>query len=309
MIKGEKLMLEEIKTFIAVVEHESFTKASKAINLSQPSVSLHIKHLEGYFNTTLIQRSIKQKNITVTKSGKLLYDRGKQMLELLEETKYDLLNYSKVIKGELHIGASFTIGEYFLPAFLGYVAKEYPDLKLQVTIENTSNICRKVENLEVDLGLIEGIVPKDKFDYEDFYKDKMMLAVPYNDQMTYKKFLKYNYKNQTWITREEGSGTRECLNIFFNSNNIVPKNVIVFGSNYAVKEAVKNNLGVTFISEHIAKIAEKNKELIIVDTKEEYIRSFSYILPKNIIVSNATKAFIDEIKKDFNKESNGKDLY
>lgn len=160
------MILEELKTFIAVVEYKNFTKAAEAINLSQPSVSLHIKHLEDYFNATLIKRSIKQKNITITKSGKLLYERGKQILELLEDTRYKLLDYSKVVKGELHIGASFTIGEYFLPAFLGYVAKEYPELKLLVTIENTANICRKVENLEVDLGLIEGIVPCDKFNYE-----------------------------------------------------------------------------------------------------------------------------------------------
>ncbi|WP_138206145.1 LysR family transcriptional regulator [Haloimpatiens lingqiaonensis] len=294
-------MLEEIKTFIAVVEYRNFTKAAEAINLSQPSVSLHIKHLEEYFNVTLIQRSIKQKNITITKSGKLLYERGKQILELLEETKYELMDYSKVIKGELRIGASFTIGEYFLPAFLGCISREYPELKLQVTIENTANICKKVENLEIDLGLIEGKVPSDNFHYEPFYKDKMVLAVPYNNSVAYREFLKYNYENQTWITREEGSGSREYLDIFLNNNNIVPKNIIVFGSNYAVKEAVKNNLGVTFISEHIANIAQKNKELIIVDTKKEYTRDFSYILPKNIIISNAAKVFIDKIKKDFNK--------
>ncbi|KGM97237.1 LysR family transcriptional regulator [Clostridium novyi A str. 4552] len=293
-------MLEELKTFIAVVECKNFTRAAENINLSQPSVSLHIKRLEEYFNTTLIQRSIKQKNIVVTKSGKLLYKRGKQILSLLEDTRYELLDYSKSIRGELKIGASFTIGEYFLPAFLGVFSKEYPELKLQVKIKNTADICKKVENLEVDLGLIEGIVPSDKFDYENFYRDKMVLAVSHSNLIANRKFSKKNYENQTWITREEGSGTREYLNIFLENNEIVPKDIIVLGSNYAVKEAVRNNLGVTFISEHIAKIAEKNKELKIVNTNKEYTRSFSYILPKNIILSNATKALIYKIKDYFN---------
>lgn len=292
-------MLDEIKTFIAVVEYKNFTKAAKAINLSQPSVSLHIKHLENYFNVTLIQRSIKQKSITITKSGQLLYERGKQILKLLEDTKYELLDYSKSIKGELRIGASFTIGEYFLPAFLGCISQAYPELRLQVTIENTANICKKVESLEVDIGLIEGIVPSNKFYYENFYDDKMVLLIPYNHFLSHKKFMKENYEDQTWITREEGSGSREYLNIFLTNNNIVPRNVIVFGSNYAVKEAIKNNLGVTFISKHIANIAVKHKEAVIIKTDEEYIRSFSYILPKDTIVSKATKVFIDKIKSDF----------
>ncbi|MTM09249.1 LysR family transcriptional regulator, partial [Turicibacter sanguinis] len=47
-------MIEEFKTFIAVVEHQNFTKAGESINLSQPTVSTHIKNLEIYFNTTLI---------------------------------------------------------------------------------------------------------------------------------------------------------------------------------------------------------------------------------------------------------------
>ena len=54
-------MFEELKTFISVVEFKNFTKAGNHLNLSQPTVSTHIKNLENYFGTTLINRSIKQK--------------------------------------------------------------------------------------------------------------------------------------------------------------------------------------------------------------------------------------------------------
>ena len=59
-------MFEELKTFISVVELKNFTKAAAALNLSQPSVSVHIKNLEKQFNTDLISRSVKQKNIVIT---------------------------------------------------------------------------------------------------------------------------------------------------------------------------------------------------------------------------------------------------
>ena len=58
-------MIEELKTFIAVVEYENFTKAGEILHLSQPSVSVHIKNLEKQFNTDLISRSVKQKNIVI----------------------------------------------------------------------------------------------------------------------------------------------------------------------------------------------------------------------------------------------------
>jgi DNA-binding transcriptional LysR family regulator len=286
-------MIDELKTFIAVVEYNNFTKAAEAINLSQPSVSLHIKHLEEYFNTTLIQRSIKQKNIYITESGNLLYERSKQIIKLLEDTKGDLLDYGNVVKGRLRIGASFTIGEYFLPTFLGQFTKSYPDLELEITIENTHNICEKVKSFQVDLALIEGTVPTSNFVINHFYKDKMVVAVPYNHYLVNSEFSIEELENQTWISREIGSGTREYLNLFLSTNNINAKNVIVFGSNYSVKEAVRNNLGITFISSLVTEPALRNKEISILKNTQQYTRNFSYILQKGIIPSKGTLVFID----------------
>ena len=294
--KGLNFMIEELRTFIAVVEYKSFTKAAEAINLSQPSVSLHIKHLEEYFNTILIQRSIKQKNIYITESGNLLYERSIQIIKLLEDTKGDLLDYDNVVKGRLRIGASFTIGEYFLPAFLGGFTKAYPDLELEVTIENTHNICEKVKNFQVDLALVEGTVPSSNFVTTHFYTDKMAIAVPYNHYLVTREFSIEELQNQTWISREIGSGTREYLNFFLSTNNINPKNIIVFGSNYSVKEAVRHNLGITFISSLVTEPALRNKEISILKTTQEYTRHFSCILQNGILPSKGTLVFIDMLK-------------
>ncbi|MDX5737744.1 LysR family transcriptional regulator, partial [Clostridioides difficile] len=51
-------MFEELKTVVAVVEYKNFTKAGEYLNLSQPSVSKHIKNLENYLKVVLINRSI-----------------------------------------------------------------------------------------------------------------------------------------------------------------------------------------------------------------------------------------------------------
>ena len=289
-------MIDELRTFIAVVEYKNFTKAAESINLSQPSVSLHIKHLEEYFNTTLIQRSIKQKNIYITESGNLLYERSKQIIKLLDDTKGDLLDHENVVKGRLRIGASFTIGEYFLPTFLGQFNKAYPDLELEVTIENTHNICEKVKSFQVDLALVEGTVPSSNFVTNNFYKDKMVVAVPYNHYLVNNNFSIDDLENQTWISREIGSGTREYLNLFLSTNNINAKNIIVFGSNYSVKEAVKNNLGITFISSLVTENPLRNKEISILKTTQNYTRPFSYVLQKGIVPAKGTQVFIDMLK-------------
>lgn len=293
-------MLEELKTFMAVVEYESFTKAGEIVNLSQPSVSVHIKNLENYFGTKLILRSVKQKNIIITDSGYLLYRRGKEILRLLETTRGELKNFSSSLKGQIKIGASFTIGEYLLPAFLREFSKQYEDIEIELIIENTASICDKVKNLKLDIGLIEGITSSFDFNQEYFSKDYIVLMVPYDHPLAKEEFSYDKLQNLKWISREKGSGTREYLNMFLTENEIIPKSIMVLGSNYSVKEAVKNGLGVTFISNYVAKEGVKNKEVSIIEMDKKYIRHFSYILPKEISISNASEIFLQRLKKSFN---------
>lgn len=290
-------MIEELKTFICVVELKNFTRAGEHLNLSQPSVSTHVKNLENYFGVTLINRSIKQKNIFITESGYTLYKRAKEILNLLELTYMDVRDTSSSVKGHIKIGASLTIGEYILPDFICVFSKKYPDVIIEVFIENTSTICTHIKNLNFNIGLIEGTSLYPSFNQEYFLRDEMVIATPYKSDITANNFCPNIIKNQKWIAREEGSGTREFLDMYLNNNKILPNNITVFGSNYAVKEAVKNNMGITIISNFVAIPAVKNNEIATIKLDESYYRYFSYIIPKNITTSNATQVFLNELKE------------
>ncbi|WP_010237947.1 LysR substrate-binding domain-containing protein [Clostridium arbusti] len=288
-------MIEELKTFIAVVDKKSFTKAANFINISQPSVSSHISILEKYFNTRLIERSNKQRNILITQTGKILYKRAKQMIGFLDETKDELSNYHNSMTGTLKLGSSMTIGEFLLPSVLGDFIKEFPKVKLEVTIENTKHIYEKFINYDIDIALIEGTVPVHNYIHKNFYKDTMVIVAPMpfsnNKNMNLRDYL----SRQTWIHREEGSGTGENLNIFLNNEGIYPKNFIVLGSNYAIKESVKNNLGITFISSLVVNDAVKNKEVEIISTKTNYNRYFSYLVHEKSM-SRLASVFIEKLQ-------------
>ena len=289
------ILIDELKTFIAVVDKKSFTKAANSINISQPSVSLHVAALEKHFKTRLIERSNKQRTILITQTGAMLYKKAKQILSLIDDTKEELNNYHNSTSGTLKIGASMTIGEFLLPSILGEFIKEFPNVKLEVAIENTHNIYEKFKNYDIDIALTEGSVPTNTFTSKNFYKDTMVVVTP--TSFTYDKNigLKLCLSNQTWMHREEGSGTGEYLNMFLNSEGLSPKNFIILGSNYAIKEAVKNNLGVTFISSLVVTAAANNHELKIIPTETKYNRYFSYLVhEKNL--SKITKLFLGKLE-------------
>lgn len=290
------ILIEELKTFIAVVDNKSFTKAANSINISQPSVSLHIVILEKYFNTRLIERSNKQRKILITQTGEMLYKKAKQIISLLAETKEEVSNYYNCSSGTLKIGASMTIGEFLLPEILGEFIKEFPNINLEVTIQNTHDVYEKFKNYNIDIALTEGTVPKQNYTFKNFYKDTMVVVTP--NCFTYKKNTVFAtcLSNQTWIHREEGSGTGESLNRFLNAEGISPKSFIILGSNYATKEAVKNNLGLSFISSLVVTAAADNNELKILPTKRNYNRYFSYLIHEKNVPRIAT-LFIKKLEE------------
>lgn len=298
-------MLDELRTFTAVVEAKNFTKAAEKVNLSQPSVSVHIKNLEAYFGTQLIARCTKQKKLLITDSGKLLYCRSKELLSLLETTKDELKNISNTVKGHLRIGATLTIGECLLPNFLGEFFKKYPDVEVEVFIGNTMEVTAMVKALKVDIALIEGNVHSSRFTQKYFLEDQLVLIAPKSADLPATLDNFDLLQNQRWLTREHGSGLRESLDFFLTNHHIAPSSKLVFNSNLALLQAVKNNLGIALISKHMLLTqGDLHEEVSIIPLDESARLTYSYILPNELRPSKITLILLKEFAPHIDNLSN-----
>ena len=96
-----------------------------------------------------------------------------------------------------------------------------------------------------------------------------------------------------WITREQGSGTEQYLDSFISSNHIRVENRIEYNSNFAIKEVVKQGLGVCFLSRLVMLAELRSGELVELPVRSSYTRDFSYILPNDRPLPDAAGAFLD----------------
>lgn len=289
-------MFEELKTFIAVVDYKNFTKAAENLNLSQPSVSTHIKNLETFFGVTLINRSVKQKSISITESGYVLYKRAKEILNIFNVTVKEVKELTDSVKGVLKIGASSTIGEYILPKFISEFYLKYPEINIEVLIDNTYGIATKLKNMNLDIGIIEGSVASAYFSQEYFLDDKMVLAVPYDSTIEKSNLNINDLQNKNWVAREYGSSARQYLNLFFSRNKLTPNNITVLGSNFAIKEAIRNNMGITIMSNIVIDEYVDAKKVSIYELDDNFNRYFSFIYLKDTPLSRVANIFIEELK-------------
>ncbi|MFC3885872.1 LysR family transcriptional regulator [Bacillus songklensis] len=288
---------DALKTFVTLVEVKNFTKTAEILLMSQPSVSLHIKNLEKEFQTKLFLRS--PKFLKITPTGEILYDRAKQMITIYEQTRQDILEHHNCIKGELKIGASFTIGEYILPSLLFDFQKDYPELELQVVIGNTEEIVQYVRLYQVDIGLIEGQTNEKELSVHAFMQDELFIVSSNNHKLACKDEVTIaDLQNQAWVTREVGSGTREYLNHVIRSNGLKVKSLLTISSNQGIKETLMNGMGLSLLSRSVIERDVEHRNLSIIQLKNQsFNRTLSYVYSPIMQDKKNVKTFINALNK------------
>ena len=268
-----------LKVFHAVARLLSFTKAAEALHMTQPAVTFQVRQLEEQFNTRLFDRT--HNRITLTEAGRSVYNYASRIFELYDEMDNSVREITGDVSGVLIIGASMTIAEYMLPALLGEFKRTYPDVGLRLKVGNSDAIVSMVENNVIDLGVVEAPVSNKNLAVELCREDQLVLIVPpdhplsVHDKISVEKILDYPY-----ISREEGSGTRDVLVEYLQQYDFdeTQLNIIMeLGSPEAIKGAVEAGIGITVMSR-----TTLNKELVIgtlkaIEFDPPLLRPFSFV--------------------------------
>ena len=271
-----------LQVFHTVARLLSFTKAAESLHMTQPAVTFQVRQLEEYFNTRLFDRT--HNRISLTDAGKRVYEYADQIFELYAKMDNAVRDMTGEISGVLIIGASTTIAEYMLPSLLGDFKKKYPDVNVHLKVSNSDGIVSMVENNDIDLGVVEAPVLNKNLVVENCRNDALVAIVPpqhelsNQQQVKLKDLLEYDY-----ITREEGSGTREVIEEYLTSAGLKPSNVHVameLGSPEAIKGAVEAGMGVSIVSEVTIHKELELGTLVALELELPLERPFSFVHQK-----------------------------
>ncbi|WP_156288246.1 LysR family transcriptional regulator [Oceanobacillus salinisoli] len=239
-------MDQHLIVFNEVVERKNFSRAAEALHMSQPAVSQYISALEKELGVKLLERT--NKYVELNKAGEIVYQYAKAIFKDYEKMKILVSDMKNDPSGNLKIGASYTIGEYLLPKMLARLQEEYPLIVPSVSIGNTEDIGSKLVSREIDIGLIEGEYSHRQITAEQFATDEMYIIASGRESLLTDNISRTYLEEQTWIIREEGSGTRIMLEEFFETYHITPTRLISLGSTQTIKEGVESGLGISLLS-------------------------------------------------------------
>lgn len=234
--------------FRAVAEHGSITAASKSLRISQPAVSSQVSALERQVGAKLFDRQ--PRGARLTQIGEVLYDYARRIGRLEEEADEALQDFLGLRQGRLAVGASTSIGSYFLPEVMGEVARRYPGLQLSLRIDNTEGIQQALTDGTLDVGLTEGFASSEDFDVAVFREDELCLIAPPDHALTQRASVTLEEAlSYPLLAREPGSGTRAIVERALAQQNVDVTPAMSLGSSEALKRAVAAGLGVSWISQ------------------------------------------------------------
>jgi len=289
----------KLKVFCTVAETKSFSKTSEIIHLTQPAVSLQIQALEEMYETKLFDRS--SSKVTLTPAGEVLYKYAKDILALYVSAEKVIGEMTGLVKGSITIGAGSTIGNYLLPSVISDFRKAHPKIKVHLFVANMQRVIELLNAGNINLGLVEGDVKRQKMVVEKLISDELLVIVPIHHPWSKRKDVSVaELIDEPFILREAGSGTRQTIEKFFARHGITPQNMkvsMVLGSTQAIKEAVENGLGVSIISRWSARKELRFGTLHTLNFKEEkMVRNFSLLTHRNSVSSHAIEEFLSYLK-------------
>lgn len=156
--------LRQIEYFIATAETGSITLASERLNISQPSISTAITHLETELQTQLFVRH-HAKGLSLTPAGRLMLVEAKQLVEQAENIYTVASEVNDKIRGQLSLGCMVTLASMIMPELSHSFTSAFPETRIIQTVSDHEELLEKLQHAEIDVALSYDLLIPEGFDF------------------------------------------------------------------------------------------------------------------------------------------------
>lgn len=289
--------VSQLRTFVMVIEHGSFSEAARVMGISQPAVTMQIQALEADIGATLLDR--RYRKVDVTEAGRALLPHARDVLDRLENAREEISALSGTVTGRLNIAASTTPGVYVIPRLLGTFLADNPEVGVTITVHDTADVVDAVESGEAHLGVTGATMRRPRVGFEQRGADELIcIAHPGHPLAATAGIAIADLAEQTWVHRESGSGTRQVSESVLAEHGLDPAELRVaveLGTGEAIVNAIEGGLGISIVSRFVAEKALALGTVVQLDVSGlPAERPFFIVTPKGT-PTRATQAFREHL--------------
>lgn len=289
------MRFDRLKTFHQIALTGSFTKASRALFLTQPAVSQQVKALESQLGITLFDRS--GKKVMLTSEGELLFSYTERLFQIYDEIEMQFGKLRDLETGKITVGSTAVMGTYFMPRIIGDYNRKYPGIDINIQMGNSYSVHNMLISNQVDIGFSGRLKTDTRLRSILIHREKLLLVSSPDNPLTDQPVVSVSKLGKMpFIWREKGTQTRALVKKWFQQKvgKNYPKRSIELQNIEAAKRTVIEGYGITIIPE-ISIRRELHVGLLKRINLDEFDLSFDYYLfyKKGKVFSKAIEAFLE----------------
>lgn len=291
------ITLRQLQVFEAAARLGGYTRASEALHLSQPAVSMQIRQLEEQTGMPLFEQI--GKKVHLTDAGRALYRHAQSILAQVQGAQLELEEMRGVRRGQLDITVAST-ANYFAPQLLAAFCHRHPEVKVSLDVSNREHILAQLGENEKDLAIM-GLPPDESglIAHPFMENPLVVIAAPSHPLARLTSIAPARIAEEPFISRESGSGTRMAAERFFSAAGLQLTVAMEMSSNEAIKQAVQAGLGLGVLSIHTLEMELALNRLAILDVQGfPILRHWYAVHREGKRFSAVAQAFLDFVMRE-----------
>jgi len=286
----------QLRLFLALAEHRSVTAAARACHVTQPTVSMQLKDLADAVGMPLYEQI--GKRLYLTAAGENLAQTARTMVDEWAAFEQRIDAMKGLTRGRLWLAVVST-AKYFVPRLLGSFCASHPDIDISLEVLNRDGVVARLrENLD-DLYIMS--MPPEHIELERhaFLPNPLVVIAAQSHALAGKKRIALSaLREERFIMREPGSGTRLACDLHFALQGFAPHVRLELGSNEAIKQAVAGGMGLAVISRHALALHLGEDQLVELDVHGFPLLSNWWTLyPRGKRLSPVATVFLEHIER------------
>lgn len=286
---------QKAETLLAIINAGSYTKAAKALSLTQPAVSHQVKLLEQEFGVKLFYSD--RKELKLTEEGAILAKYARRSVALYNNA-LQALNDHHNLTHHLVLGMTPTVNESLVPQALALYCQRNPQIHINIFTDTINNIYDKLKSYEIDAAIVDGKLPDSSYSSVLLDTDYLCLIVsPQHPLAKRSSVALAELKNESFILRSSIAGTRQLFETYLESHfeSIHNFKIMMEMDNLStIKELVSLNMGISIIAYSACRDDELAGKLAIVPIENsQMIREINIFHHKDFSRTN----ILEELRK------------
>ncbi len=286
------LSLDQLATFVEVIELGSFSAAADRLNISQPAVSLQVRQLEKRLGVRLIERI--GRKATPTAAGTELLAHAGRINREVSGALDAMARYTTETIGRVRLGTGATACIYLLPPLLRSLRQGFPSLDITVSTGNTPDMVKAVEDNVLDIALVTMPASGRMLEIKSILRDEFVAVAPAGVVMPPEVTAAELSKNPL-ILFEPSGNTRRIIDRWFEQSGVSLQPVMSLGSVEAIKELVRAGLGWAILPAMSVRDPEQRRPFTVRPLMPHLHRELALIIRQDKTVTRGLRALIAAI--------------